>query len=458
MNILKEIEAHLIKRVRFSFADQHGVLRGKTLAAAEVRHALERGVTVTSTLLLKDTSHKTVFAAFTPGGGVGMPELQGAADILMMPIQSSFRILPWAPDTAWMLCDLKLQDGRPVPYDSRAVLQKALEKLGEHEFIAGLEVEFHVFRITDPRLHPNDAGQPGRPPEVELLTTGYQYLTEQRYDQIDPVVEMLRKDLERLDLPLRSFEVEFGPSQFEFTLAPMSGLAAADAMVLLRSAVKQIARRHGYHATFMCRPKLPNVMSSGWHLHQSLAEVGKGGGRNAFMAERDDLSELGKHYLAGLLAHARGACAFSTPTINGYKRYRPYSLAPDRLIWGKENRGALMRVIGGPGNPGTRIENRIGEPAANPYLYFASQIYSGLDGMAQRLPLGPSADTPYEAKAELLPRTLTEALEALRKDKVLRDGFGETFVDYYIRMKEAEVARYNLEVSDWEHREYFDLF
>jgi glutamine synthetase len=454
VNILKEIEAHLIKRVRFSFADQHGVLRGKTLAAADVKQALERGVTVTSTLLLKDTSHKTVFPAFTPGGGVGMPELQGAADILMMPIQSSFRILPWAPDTAWMLCDLKLQDGRPVPYDSRAVLKKALEKLGEHEFIAGLEVEFHVFRITDPRLHPNDAGQPGRPPEVELLTTGYQYLTEQRYDQIDPVVEILRKDLERLGLPLRSFEVEFGPSQFEFTLAPMSGLAAADAMVLLRSAVKQIARRHGYHATFMCRPKLPNVMSSGWHLHQSLAKAG----RNAFMAERDDLSELGKQYLAGLLAHARGACAFSTPTLNGYKRYRPYSLAPDRLVWGKENRGALLRVVGGPGDPGTRIENRIGEPAANPYLYFASQIYSGADGMGQRLPLPPSADTPYEAKAELLPHTLTEALDALKRDKVLRDGFGETFVDYYVRMKEAEVARYNLEVSDWEQREYFDLF
>ena len=454
MNILKEIEAHLIQRVRFSFADQHGVLRGKTLAASEVKHALEHGVTVTSTLLLKDTSHKTVFPAFTPGGGVGMPELQGAADILMMPIQSSFRILPWAPDTAWILCELKLMDGRAVPYDSRAVLKKALEKLGEHDFIAGLEVEFHVFRITDPRLHPDDAGQPGRPPDVELLTTGYQYLTEQRYDQIDPVVEILRKDLARLDLPLRSFEVEFGPSQFEFTLAPMSGLAAADAMVLLRSAVKQIARRHGYHATFMCRPKLPNVMSSGWHLHQSLAR----NGRNAFTSDKDDLSDIGKQYLAGLLAHARGACAFSTPTINGYKRYRPYSLAPDRLIWGKENRGALLRVVGGPGDPGTRIENRIGEPAANPYLYFASQIYSGADGMGQRLPLPPSADTPYETKAELLPHTLTEALDALKRDKVLREGFGETFVDYYVRMKEAELARYNLEVGDWEHREYFDLF
>ncbi len=454
MNILKEIEAHQLKCVRFSFADQHGVLRGKTLAAAEVRGALERGVTVTSTLLLKDTAHKTVFPAFTPGGGVGMPELQGAADILMMPDQSTFRILPWAPDTGWMLCDLRLQDGGAVPFDSRNVLRKALGKLGEHEFIAGLEVEFHVFRIVDEHLRPSDAGQPGTPPEVELLTTGYQYLTEQRYDQIDPVVQLLRAGLEQLQLPLRSFEVEFGPSQFEFTLAPLAGLAAADAMVLLRSAVKQIARRHGYHATFMCRPKLPNVMSSGWHLHQSLAK----GGRNAFASDKEDLSEIGKHYLAGLLAHASGACAFSTPTINGYKRYRPYSLAPDRIVWGKENRGALLRVIGGPGNPATRIENRIGEPAANPYLYFASQIYSGLDGMATRPALPASADTPYEAKAALLPGTLGEALEALRKDKALRAGIGETFVDYYCRIKQAELARFNLEVSDWEQREYFDLF
>ncbi len=454
MSLLKEIEARGLKAVRFSFADQHGMLRGKTLAAAEVGNALERGVTVTSTLLLKDTSHRTVFPAFTPGGGVGMPELEGAADILMMPDASTFRVLPWAPETGWVLCDLRLLDGRPVPYDCRAVLRSALEKLGGHQFIAGLEVEFHVFRITNANLRPADAGQPGTPPDVELLTTGYQYLTEQRYDLIDPVVQLLRGGLEQLGLPLRSFEVEFGPSQFEFTLAPLAGLAGADAMVLLRSAVKQIARRHGYHASFMCRPKLPNVMSSGWHLHQSLAK----GGRNAFASERDDLSELGKHYLAGLLAHARAACAFSTPTINGYKRYRPYTLAPDRVIWGKENRGALLRVIGAPGSSATRIENRIGEPAANPYLYFASQIYSGLDGMATRASPPAPADTPYEAKADLLPRTLGEALQALREDKVLRAGYGETFVDYYCRIKEAEIGRYNLEVSDWEHREYFDLF
>jgi glutamine synthetase len=115
-------------------------------------------------------------------------------------------------------------------------------------------------------------------------------------------------------------------------------------------------------------------------------------------------------------------------------------------------------VIGGPGNAATRIENRIGEPAANPYLYIASQIHSGLDGLAARPNLRPPADTPYEAKADLLPRTLDEALGALRKDKALRAGFGDTFVDYYCRIKEAEIARFNLEVSDWEHREYFDLF
>jgi glutamine synthetase len=455
---LKEIDAHDLKAVRFSFADQHGVLRGKTLAATQAKEALERGVTVTSTLLLKDTSHKTVYPAFTPGGGMGMPELQGAADVLMIPDASTFRILPWAPDTGWFLCDLAFQDGRPVPLSTRSLLKNALQQLNSkgYNLVCGLEVEFHVFRIVDERLAPEDAGQPGTPPEVQLLTTGYQYLTEQRYDQIDPVVELLRKNLASLGLPLRSYEVEFGPSQFELTLGPQPAMECADAMMLLRSAVKQVARRHGYHATFMCRPKLPNVMSSGWHLHQSLQDASTR--RNSFASEKEGLSETGKRYLAGLLAHARGACAFSTPTLNGYKRYRPYSLAPDRVVWGQENRGALLRVVSTPGNPGTRIENRIGEPAANPYLYIASQVYSGLDGLSARLPLPPSADTPYEAKADLLPRTLSEALECLRSDEVLCAGFGRSFVDYFCRIKQAEIDRFNLEVSDWEHREYFDLF
>ncbi len=255
-----------------------------------------------------------------------------------------------------------------------------LDKLGArgYDFVAGLEVEFHIFKLDDAKMSPENAGQPGQPPAVSLLSHGYQYLTEQRYDQMEPALEIIRRDVLALGLPLRSVEVEFGPSQCEFTFQPRKGIEAADNMVLFRSAVKQIARRHGYHATFMCRPKLPNVFASGWHLHQSL--VARDGGANAFMAKEmnkdsaEPLSALGKFYLAGLLAHARASAVFSTPTINGYKRYRSYSLAPDRAIWGRDNRGVMIRVLGGAGDAATRLENRIGEPAANPYLYMASQI------------------------------------------------------------------------------------
>jgi glutamine synthetase len=133
-------------------------------------------------------------------------------------------------------------------------------------------------------------------------------------------------------------------------------------------------------------------------------------------------------------------------------------MAPNAVIWGRDHRGAMLRVLGRCGDGATRIENRIGEPAANPYLYFASQIHSGLDGLRNKLPLPPSADTPYETKAPLLPQTLAESLQALKDDACLKGAFGQAFIDYYVHLKEAEIARFNLEVSEWEHREYFDLF
>ena len=466
--LLKEIKSRKVETVRFSFADQHGILRSKSIAAAEVPSALKNGVGFPSSLLFKDTSNKTVFPVFTPGAGLGMPEFEGAADAMMVADPASFRVLPWAHKTGWLLCDLRFPDGKPVPFDTRGLLKQALVRLGKsgYGYVAGLEIEFHIFRIADPRLRPEDAGQPGSPPSVELLNTGYQLLSEARFDQLEPALEILRANLAGLDLPLRSFECEFGPSQAEITLSAQEGLAAADSMLLFRSAAKQALRRHGYHVTFMCRPKLPHVMSSGWHLHQSLTAKGK----NAFVSGRDFLSETGNHFLSGLLEHGRAACAFATPTINGYKRYRPYSLAPERVIWGRDSRGAMLRVLGGPGDPATRIENRIGEPGANPYLYFASQIHAGLDGIERKLPLPPPSRSPYgEQKADLLPRSLAEALGYLKASRRLREAMGSAFVDYYCRIKQAEVERFELgnkdaadpannrEVSEWEHREYFDL-
>ena len=467
------IKKHQLELVRFAFADQHGVLRGKTVVVQDAPALMRSGVTMTTTLLAKDTAHKTAWPVFTPGGGFGMAEMQGGGDFVMVPDPATFRVLPWPsgedgePNTGWVLCDIYFTNGKPVPFSTRQVLREALARLGEagFDFLAGLEVEFHLFRLENPRLLPAEATWPPSAPEVSLLNQGYQYLTESRYDQLDAALAPIRRGIAALGLPLRSLEIELGPSQCEFTFRPQAGLEAADAMILFRAATKQIARRHGLLASFMCRPGLPNLFSSGWHLHMSL--IDRKSKRNAFVGnEREGLSPLGLHFLGGLLAHAGAAAAFTTPTVNGYKRYRAYALAPDRVIWARDNRGVMVRLLGEPGEQSTHLENRVGEPAANPYLYMASQIYAGLDGIAQKRDPGPSADTPYETKAPMLPKTLGEALAALSKSKVFRRGFGDVFVDYFVRLKDAEFARFKAEADDtasgdvtaWEHNEYFDLF
>jgi glutamine synthetase len=465
----REIEKRIetLDLVRFVFADQHGVLRGKTVVASQAAKLMRNGVSMTTTLLAKDTSHRTVFPVFTPGGGFAMPEMQGAADFLMIADPATFHVLPWAPNTGWVQCDIYFQNGKPVPFSTRQLCRDALAKLHNKgfDFLAGLEVEFHLYRIENPRLAPADATWPGEPVEVSYIHQGFQLLTEARSDQIEPVLEPFWRAAMALGLPFQSLEVELGPSQCEFTFRPELGLAAADAMVLFRSAMKQIARRQGLHCTFMCRPGLPNAFSSGWHLHQSLIDLKTGA--NAFMSgdPAELLSPLGRSWLAGLLANARAAAAFTTPTINGYKRYRAYALAPDRVIWGQDNRGVMVRAIGRPGDAATHLENRIGEPAANPYLYIASQIATGLDGVARHLTPPPSADTPYETDAERMPKNLAEALDVLRNNPCFRAEYGDFFVDYYLRIKDAEIARFrtehpadSMDITAWEQKEYFDLF
>ncbi|MGE0798062.1 MAG: glutamine synthetase family protein [Lautropia sp.] len=489
--MLTRVRERGLHSVRFVFVDQHGLTRGKTVAAAGVRSALDEGVAITTTLLAKDTSHQTAFPVFTAGGGFGMAAMQGAADMRMIADAATFTELPWAPGTGWVLCDLYFDDGSPVPFSTRQLLRGILDGAAADGLRPwfGLEVELHLFRLLDPRLAAGDAaaiGRPAPPPEVALLHAGYQYLTELRYDQIEPALELLRAPLAEMGLPLRSLELEFGPSQCEFTFEPRDGMAAADLMVLFRTAVKQIARRHGYHATFMCRPAIPNMMPSGWHLHQSLQDAVTGdnrfavdgsgarrrdawssGGGSSDSGSNDDgsppdervpLSATGRHYLAGLLEHAAAGLAFATPTINGYRRFRANSLAPDRINWAVDNRGAMLRVLGA-GNPAAvRIENRIGEPAANPYLYIGAQVLAGTDGLRRRLEPPAPTDSPYQDDAPRLPTTLPAALAALSQSALLRRGFGDAFVDCFLRIKQHELARFEAETTAWEQREYFDLF
>ncbi len=298
-DIEKRIAKLELELVRFSFPDQHGILRGKTLVASEAVRAMRNGVTMTSTLFAKDTSHRNVFTVFGAGGGMNVDEMKGAGNFIMVADPETFRVLPWAENTGWVLCDSYFPNGRPVPMATRGLYRAALAKLAKagFDYRAGLEVEFHLFRIDDARLAPEGLSWPPEPPVVSHTTHGFQYLTEGRYDQVAPVMDVLRKAVSALGLPLRSLEVEFGPSQYEFTFAPETGLAAADMMVLFRSAMKQVARRHGYLASFMCRPRLPNTLASGWHLHQSLQN--RKAGTNAFVShdDRELLSPVGRHFL-----------------------------------------------------------------------------------------------------------------------------------------------------------------
>ena len=437
--------------VRLGFVDGHGVLRGKTLVAEEAIRVLRQGASVTTTLLMKDLSGKTAFPVFSAGGGFGLPELRGAADMVMLPDPLSFQKLPWAPHSGWWLCDLYLPDGRSMPFCSRTKLRGQVGNLARRglSFVAGIEIECHILRADGPLPD-------GRPGERRLLNPGYQYLTELRYDALDPLLEHLRSNLQALGLPLRTMEVEFGPSQIELTFGPAAGMTPADQMILIRSAVKQTCQRNGAIASFMSRPRLPNVVSSGWHLHQSLQDAA---GANVFVSDAPDraLSTLGMSYLGGLLKHAGAACAFTTPTINGYKRYRPYTNAPTRACWASANRGVMVRVLGGPGDPATRLENRAGEPGANPYLAMAAQIAAGLDGMDRSLDPGPPSDAPYEGGAPLLPRSLMEAIPLLQDSACLRAAFGPFFIDYFAKLKQAEIDRFQSEVTEWEQAEYFEL-
>ena len=455
--IAAQVKEQGLRQVRVAWGDQHGILRGKTLEAGHFLSVLRNGKDFQTATLIFDTTNNPAVPPFA-ADGFGDPRMTGLPDGVLVPDPGTFRILPWLDKTGWVLCNLHYRSGEVVPFDTRGILQSQLSQLKNEgwNFLAGIELEFYITKLEDPRLAFEQSGYPPDPPQVSAVSHGFQYLTENRGDEIAGILDILRDNVVALGLPLATIEDEWGPGQTEFTFDVMEGLEAADSAILLRSAIKQLCRRNGYHATFMSRPALPNAFSSGWHLHQSLgnAEVG-----NAFPGGDDDvLSDIGTHWMAGLLEHARSCSLLSTPTVNGYKRYLPDSFAPDRIAWAEENRGALIRVAGGRGDSNTHLENRVGEPAANPYLYLASQVISGRDGLRNKLDPGPSADEPYQAEAERLPGSLEESIQLFKQSGLLRSELGDPFVEYLSTVKGNEVKRFNSAVTDWEQREYFEVY
>jgi glutamine synthetase len=448
---LEQIRRHDIHSVRVVFADQHGLLRGKTVAATSMERAFEHGIGVPGSLLHKDTGNTYAIDLWKPSGDATLDALVGARNVVMRPDPSTLRQLPWADGTAIVLSDLESDSGQAIPHSTRGICARAVERLDAHQltFIAGLELEFHLYAV--------DAGG-----QLTHSHPGWDLLGEGTLDRIEPAIEPIRRGLVSMGLPPVTIEAELGPSQIEMTFAPTVGLDVADQAMLVRTAIRHIARRTGFRASFMSRPRVDGEsFPSGWHLHQSLASCADSTRSSAFTPTDATrlLSDLGRNYVAGLLHHASAACLLTTPTVTGYKRYRPRAITPDRVSWSRDHRGAMLRVIGGPGDPATRVENRVGDPAANPYLLVASQIFSGLDGIEHNRTPPPPTESPYEPEGgPPLPRTLGDAIAAFDASPLFRDVLGDGVVDYLVTLKGSEWNRFNAAVTDWEQREYFDLF
>jgi len=472
--VRRRVEADRLRYVRLAWGDTHGYARAKTLTIPGFLSALSGGHNIGVATTTLDSAGARVFASFTRGGGMGIDAMTGSPNITAVPDPTTFRVLPWAPGTGWILCDEYFNDGTPFPFSTRQLLRQALRRLAErgHACVIGAEIEWYLLRVADEHLGEENIGGPGvrgKPIRTFPVEPGFHYYSESAMDLLQPMFDTLGDAYEALGLGLRSIENEWGPGQVECTFAPARALEAADNVFLFRTATRQICRRLGHFATFMCRPALKGYYASGWHLHQSLIDAASGANLFAPTAANAALSPLGQSYLAGLLAHAVPATVFTTPTVNGFRRFRANSLAPDRATWGRDHRGAMLRVLAGEGDPASRIENRVGEPSANPYLYILSQVVAGLAGIEAGLKPPPADDEPYAAERPRLPESLAAALDALDREPLFRHALGDTFVDYFVKLKRSEAGRYQRALDEaggtpsdeptaWEQNEYFDFF
>ena len=455
--------------MRFSFCDQHGVLRGKTLVAPDAPRAMRSGVTMTSTLLAKDTSHRTVFPVFSAGGGIDLAEMEGAGNFVMVADPATFRVLPWAETEHRLDAVRHLFHRTASRCRSRrgALYRDALGKLAKpgFDFLAGLEVEFHLFKLDDPKLAPADADLAAEAPAVSHTTHGFQYLTEARFDQVDPILDDPARASSALGMPLRSLEVELGPSQYEFTFAPQTGLAPADTMVLFRSAMKQVARRHGYLV------ELHVPAGAAQRVRQRLASAPVAARPQIADATRSSRRQARSccRRSAALSRRPAGACA-RRGGVHHADRQRLQALSRRQLDGADPgDLGARQSRRHDPRAGRSRaIRRRIWRTASasrSPIRistwrrrFTPASTASRASSSPARPPMRPTRPRPSRC------RSLAEALAALSASACSAPAFGDAFVDYFTHIKQAEIARFKAEAGEqaeptaWEQNEYFDMF
>jgi glutamine synthetase len=424
--------------VRVAYTDLIGTERSRDVLVRRLVPALNHGVAFC----------RTVYGT-TPMGDVVEIEHDGLAaglpDMLAVPDLVTLRDLPWEPGVAHVLADAAGPDGSPAAEGPRQVLRSVVDRFAELGLrpVIGPELEFFLLEA--------DPASPGgwrRYGEA----TGNVYVSGRKGDPDNVLLRMLRQ-LEAYGIDVTAANHEFCSGQFEINLWHSEALDAADRAFRFKSAVKELARAEGRLATFMAKP-FNDEGGSGFHLHFSAID---GDGRNVFgdPAAPDGLSSVARSAIAGILAHAPAVAALNNPTVNSYKRFGPDTLAPWLIDWGLDNRSAMVRIPPERG-AASRLEVRLGDASANPYLAIASLLaaaYLGIrDGLTPPAPLdGYGYDT---AKSPLLPQDLPTSLAALAGDAELGKLLGERFVTVFRAYKANEIERFSRHVTDWEFREY----
>lgn len=436
--ILQNAKEENVRYIRLQFTDLFGIIKNVEIPVSQLKKALD---------------NQMMFDGSSIEGFVRIEE----SDMYLYPDLNTWLIFPWSAEEskiARLICDVYLPDGNPFPGDPRGVLKRVLSEANSLGFTAmnvGPEPEFFLFK-TDEKGNPT----------MELNDNG-------GYFDLAPIDlgENCRRDivltLEDMGFEIEASHHEVAPGQHEIDFKYSDAVDAADQIQTFKLVVKNIARKHGLHATFMPKP-LFGVNGSGMHCHQSLFR----GNENAFYDESDELglSETAKQYLAGILKHAHSFAAITNPTVNSYKRLVPGYEAPSYIAWSAKNRSPLVRVPASRGLS-TRIELRNPDPSANPYLALAAMLAAGLDGIKNNLQLGDpvnlniyhmSDDEMAALGIQSLPENLKEAITAFSKNELLISALGEHISTHFIEAKRIEWDQFRTQVDTWERDQYMTLY
>jgi glutamine synthetase len=434
--VVEAVEQEGVEYVLLWFTDIEGHLKSFAITKGELRGALDDGMGF-------DGSSITGFNAIEE------------SDMVAIPDPETFVVMPSREGEAKvcrMICDVVTPDGEPYEGDPRHVLRQALERMktmGFDTFNVGPELEYFLFK--------DDRGTETLDEGGYFAMTTMDAATELRNETI--------RSLEQVGIPVEYHHHEVGPSQHEIDMQFAEALRMADHTVTYRLIVKEVAKKAGFHATFMPKP-IFGENGSGMHTHQSLFS----GGRNAFFDGDDQwhLSDTAKAFIAGQLRHAREISAVFAQWVNSYKRLVPGYEAPVYVAWSQRNRSALIRIpLYKPGSEqATRAEIRCPDPACNPYLTFAALLHAGLEGIEQGYELPDPMETNLyhltpEQRRERgivsLPETLGEAVDELSRSALAKKALGPHIFDNFVRLKRKEWDEYRVQLTRWEMDNYLKV-